>query len=258
MKTVLASDRTELGRFVAEQAAETIRATLASNSECYLVVATGSSQFEALEALVQQPGIEWERVQGFHLDEYLGISRTHSASFCGYLAHRFVDRVPLKSFHYLDGETPPSELISKANSLLAEKDVDLLMCGIGENGHLAFNDPPANFDATDPYLIVELDEDCRRQQVGEGWFDRLEEVPLQAISMSIRQIMSAKRILCAVPDRRKAEAVRATLEDPVSPAVPASILRNHEDAMLVLDSTSSSLLSETALQGCVHLNGTST
>ena len=257
MKTVVASDRNELGRHVAEQAAETLREVLAAKDECNLVIATGSSQFEVLDTLVQQPNIEWERVNGYHLDEYLGLGRTHSASFCGYLAQRFVDRVPLKSFHFLDGEVEPETLRSTANAALRDKVVDLLMCGIGENGHLAFNDPPADFDAPDPYLLVDLDEDCRRQQVGEGWFDSLDQVPTRAISMSVRQIMSAKRILCAVPDRRKAEAVRATLEDKITPSVPASILRNHPDAMLVLDSTSSSLLSQDALQKSVYLNGTS-
>lgn len=258
IKTVIAQDRTELGRFVGEQAAEVLRTSLETRDECNLVIATGSSQFEALEALVQQPGIEWERVNGFHLDEYLGIPRTHSASFCGYLAQRFVERVPLKSFFYLDGEKEPSSLLAEANQNLAGKTIDLLLCGIGENGHLAFNDPPADFEADSPYLLVDLDEPCRKQQVGEGWFDSLDQVPLRAISMSIPQILAANKILCAVPDRRKAEAVRATLEDEISPQVPASALRNHADTMLILDTSSSSRLSDESQQACVFLNGTST
>jgi glucosamine-6-phosphate deaminase len=193
--------------------------------------------------LIQQPGVDWARVNGFHLDEYLGLERSHSASFCGYLAKRFVDRVPLKSFFYLDGTKLPELLRTQASEQLAERTVDLLLCGIGENGHLAFNDPPADFTTEQPYLIVELDEACRRQQVGEGWFDSLEQVPTQAISMSIAQILKAKKILCSAPDQRKAEAVRNTVEGEVSPAVPASALKQHADVTIVLDTASATLLS---------------
>lgn len=254
MKIVVANDRPELGRFVAEQAAETLRTTLANQATCALVVATGSSQFQVLDALVEQTGIEWERVSGFHLDEYLGLPRNHSASFCGYLHQRFVDKVPLKSFHYLDGTLPAEQLKAKADAAIGDTTIDLLLCGIGENGHLAFNDPPADFETQEPYLLVELDQDCRKQQVGEGWFDSLSDVPERAISMSIRQILKAKRIICAVPDRRKAEAVAATVEGEITPDVPASILREHPDVSLVLDATSSSLLSEAAMKRCQHLN----
>lgn len=247
MKIVLAGDRVALGSFVANQAAETLRNSLEGGGACNIVVATGSSQFEVLEQLVQQPGIDWSRVHGFHLDEYLGIARTHSASFCGYLASRFVERVPLASFHYLDGTLPAEELKAKADAALKGTRVDLLLCGIGENGHLAFNDPPANLDSTDPYLVVELDKACRKQQVGEGWFDRLADVPKQAISMSIHQILQANQIICTVPDRRKAEAVQKTVEGDITPDVPASVLQNHPNTTLVLDESSSALLSEASL-----------
>lgn len=257
MKIVIASDRAELGKFVADQAAEILRESLGVKSECNIVVATGSSQFEVLDALVQQTGIDWSRVNGFHLDEYLGLERTHSASFCGYLASRFVDRVPLKSFHFMEGTMPPEELKKVSDAAISEKAIDLLLCGIGENGHLAFNDPPADFDADDPYLIVQLDELCRKQQVGEGWFDSFEQVPTQAISMSVRQIIKAKHIICAVPDRRKAEAVKGTVEGEVTADVPASILRRHSDVTLVLDTTSSCLLSPSELEGCQHLDNAS-
>jgi glucosamine-6-phosphate deaminase len=253
LKIVIAPERVELGRFVADQAAHTIHAVLAEHECCNLVVATGSSQFEVLESLVQHEKVDWQRVCGFHLDEYLGLDRTHSASFCGYLAKRFVDRVPLRSFHYLDGTLPPTELIAQAEKAIGGQRIDLLLCGIGENGHLAFNDPPADFQTSDPYLVVELDEACRRQQVGEGWFDSLEHVPTQAISMSIQQILRAEKILCAVPDRRKAEAVRATVEGNISPDVPASVLRRHADTTLVLDASSSSLLSSAVLAECQYL-----
>ena len=253
MKIVVAPDREELGRFVAQQAADTLRESLKANNTCNLVIATGSSQFEVLDGLVQQPGIDWGRVHGFHLDEYIGLPCNHSASFCGYLASRFVDKLPLGSFFYLDGTQPPEELRQAASQAIGGKSIDLLLCGIGENGHLAFNDPPADFETDDAYLVVQLDEACRRQQVGEGWFDALSEVPEQAISMSIRQIMKAKRILCTVPDRRKAEAVRNTVEGMITPAVPASILQQHPACTLILDTASSSLLSSVTFEGCQHL-----
>lgn len=254
MKVIVAQDRAELGKSTAEQAAEVLRRCLAENELCRLVVATGSSQFEVLENLVQQPDIDWQRICGFHLDEYLGIGRTHSASFCGYLKSRFVDRVPLQSFLYLDGTLPPEQLRSSASAALAGQRIDLLLCGIGENGHLAFNDPPADFKTQEPYSIVELDEACRKQQVGEGWFDSMADVPTQAISMSIAQILKAEVILCSVPDRRKAEAVRGTLEDEISPHIPASALRQHPQTTLVLDTESSSLLSPATLANCQILS----
>lgn len=244
MRIVVAKDRMTMGRYTAEKAATHLRQCLSQKTECNLVIATGSSQFEVLDSLVSQPDIDWSRVNGFHLDEYLGIDRSHSASFCGYLAKRFVERVPLKSFLYLDGTKLPELLRSQASEQLAARPIDLLLCGIGENGHLAFNDPPADFATQEPYLIVELDEACRRQQVGEGWFDSLDQVPTQAISMSIHQILKADKILCSVPDQRKAEAVRNTVERELSPQVPASALKQHADVTLVLDAASATLLSK--------------
>jgi glucosamine-6-phosphate deaminase len=250
MRTFIASDRAELGRCVATKAAEVLRATLQSKESCNLVIATGSSQFEVLENLVQEANIDWSRVHGFHLDEYLGIDREHSASFCGYLKKRFVDRVPLGSFYYLDGDKPANELVQEASQAIKGKEIDLLLCGIGENGHLAFNDPPADLTSENPYLIVDLDEQCRKQQVGEGWFDSFEQVPTRAISMSIRQILKAKCILCAVPDRRKAAAVKATLEGEVTAEVPASVLREHGNTSLILDTASASLLESEDAEPC--------
>lgn len=247
MQIKIADSRPALGKYVAEVAAEHLRKVLGEQSEANLVVATGSSQFEVLDCLVQTPGIEWPRINGFHLDEYLGLPITHSASFCGYLKQRFVDRVPLKSFFYLDGMLPPEELVRTACDKLRDRRIDLMLCGIGENGHLAFNDPPADFEIKQPYHIVQLDEACRRQQVGEGWFDSLEQVPTQAISMTIHQILQSVRILCSVPDRRKAEAVQLTLEGKVTPDVPASALSHHSATTLILDTTSSCLLSEQTL-----------
>jgi glucosamine-6-phosphate deaminase len=247
MHIVIAESRPAMGRYVADQAAAHLAKVLKQQPEANLVVATGSSQFEVLDCLVQTPGVEWSRVNGFHLDEYLGLAPTHSASFCGYLKQRFVDRVPLKSFFYLNGQLPAEQLVAMANEQLRGRRIDLMLCGIGENGHLAFNDPPADFAIKDPYHIVNLDEACRRQQVGEGWFDNLDEVPTQAISMTIHQILLAERILCSVPDRRKAEAVKQTLEGEITPSVPASALSHHPATTLILDSTSSCLLSEQTL-----------
>ena len=242
----IADSRPSMGKYVADQAASHLRQVLASQSEANLVVATGSSQFEVLDCLVQAD-VDWSRINGFHLDEYLGLPSSHSASFCGYLKQRFVSRVPLKSFFFLDGTIAPQQLVEQAAKRLGGQRIHLLLCGIGENAHLAFNDPPADFETKDVYKIVELDEACRKQQVGEGWFDSLAQVPTQAISMTIHQILQAERILCSVPDRRKAEAVKATLEGKITPDVPASALSHHQATTLILDASSSCLLSEQTL-----------
>ena len=236
-----------MGRWVAKAAAADLRQAIQAKGKANLVVATGSSQFEVLGELVKQPEIDWNRVHGFHLDEYVGISSQHPASFCKYLKERFVDHVPLASFEYLHGDQDPAETILRAGQLLADSPIDLALVGIGENGHLAFNDPPADFSTDQPYILVELDEPCRQQQVGEGWFGSLADVPTHAISMSVRQMMKAAKIYCSVPDRRKAAAVRATLEDDVSPEIPASILREHGQAILVIDAAAASELSESTL-----------
>lgn len=229
-----------MGVRAAELAGECLRETLRQKQTANLVIATGASQFEVLSNLVGQPDIDWTRVTGFHLDEYVGLSSDHPASFCRYLKERFVSLVPLADFHYLRGDQDATQTIDRVGEILKQNEVDLLLCGIGENGHLAFNDPPADFENDSPYLIVELDRPCRQQQVGEGWFDSLKDVPTHAMSMSIRQIMRAKCIICSVPDERKAAAVRATLHDEISPAVPASILRNHPSATLIVDEAAAS------------------
>ena len=170
------------------------------------MLATGASQFEMLASLVEQPGIDWPRVTAFHLDEYIGLPETHPASFRKYLRERFVSRVPVGQFHYVRGDAPdPLDECRRLGELIGAAPVDVACIGIGENGHLAFNDPPADFAIDDPFLVVDLDAACRLQQVGEGWFASLEDVPTQAISMSIRQILRARRIVCCVPDQRKAE-----------------------------------------------------
>jgi len=243
LELAIAQDRIGLGKFAADQAPHPIRRAMLAKGSARLIVATGSSQFEVLEALIQSPGIDWSRVDGFHLDEYIGLGIDHAASFCGYLKSRFVDRVPLRSFHFLDGLRDSKQVCEEATRLIQSAPVDLALVGIGENGHLAFNDPPANFDTTEGYSIVELDDACRRQQVGEGWFDKLEQVPVHAISMTIRQIMATQNIICSVPDRRKATAVSNTIQGSVTPNVPASILQQHSNLTMVLDQGSASQLS---------------
>ncbi len=231
-----------LGEAAAAEAAGLIDAAIAARGRAVIVAATGASQFEFLDALTQTPGIDWSRVIGFHLDEYIGLPDTHPASFRRYLRERLVERVHPGAFHYIDGEAEPAAECRRVGALIGAEEVDAAFVGIGENGHLAFNDPPADFDTTVPYLVVRLDERCRRQQLGEGWFARIEDVPTLAISMSIRQILRARRIICVVPDARKAEAVRATVEGEVSPDRPASALRLHSDTTLYLDRDSASRL----------------
>jgi glucosamine-6-phosphate deaminase len=234
----------EMARRAAETGAGALRQALRSRSEAGVVLATGTSQLGMLGALLQADDIDWSRVTAFHLDEYVGIADVHPASFRKYLKERFVDRLPvaIRSFHFIDAEDDPDAEIRRLNTEISGHSIDVSFVGIGENGHLAFNDPPADFETDDPYLRVQLDERCRRQQMGEGWFGRIEDVPTEAVSMSVRQILKSKVIICTVPDSRKAEAVRNTLEGPVTPDVPASILQRHGDCHVFLDRASAALL----------------
>jgi glucosamine-6-phosphate deaminase len=243
----IARNRQDLGKFASDLAAKTLREVLKRQSRARMVVATGASQFEVLASLTREPGIDWERVDGFHLDEYLGIARSHPASFCGYLAERFVNLVPIGSFHFLDGTAPPADTIRKATLAWQEAPIDIAMIGIGENGHLAFNDPPADFSTREIYHIVDLDHACRQQQVGEGWFSNFEACPSKAISMTIFGILRSARIICSVPDERKAQAVANSLDGPLTSMVPGSMLRQHSDVTLVLDDASASRLSEASV-----------
>ena len=192
--------------------------------------------------------VAWDKITAFHLDEYVNLPVTHPASFRLYLWKRFHSRlpVPLRAFHYLDGERKPEAECKRMSAIIREHPIDVAFVGIGENGHLAFNDPPADFETEVPYLIVKLDEACRAQQMGEGWFSSMEDVPRRAISMSIRHIMKSKSIVCTVPDKRKAQAVKEAVEGSVSPEVPASILQRHPDVSLYLDREAASHLSRLA------------
>lgn len=239
------ADRPALGRAAAEVATRSLVDACRRQGSATLVIATGSSQFEVLAALGSAAGIPWERITIYHLDEYVGLAPTHPASFRRFLHERFIDRLPVKptAFHELDGlAADPQAECDRLATLVPTGPFDVAMIGIGENAHLAFNDPPADFDTTRPYLVVTLDERCRQQQVGEGWFPSLAAVPTHAISMSVRRIVDTRTIVCSVPDRRKAEAVRAAVEGPVTPDVPASILQRHANCHLLADREAAALL----------------
>ncbi len=233
-----------LGKQSASDGAEKIRSAIQKKGEVNIILATGASQFETLSNLVEEPDIDWSKVTMFHLDEYVDLPETHPASFRKYLRERFEQSVPpLKGTHYIDGYSgDPKEECQRLNEIISEIDIDVALVGIGENGHLAFNDPPADFDTEEPYIVVELDEACRKQQMGEGWFDSIDDVPKKAISMSIRQIMKSKEIICSVPDQRKAEAVRNCMEGEITNLHPASILQAHKHCTVYLDQESASML----------------
>lgn len=244
MQIKIFDDKPSLGRTAAEHATESLRGSIREKGSVRLVAATGASQFEFLDALTSTPGIDWNRVEVFHLDEYVGLPIAHPASFRGYILERLIRKTGIAQYHLLDGEKDPHLVAKEVGSALASKPVDLLFAGIGENAHLAFNDPPADFDTEEPYLVVELDQACRQQQVGEGWFASLSDVPTKAISMSVQQVLKAKEIIVIVPDKRKAQAVKACLEGEITPMAPASILRRHPNVTLYLDRQSASLLSQ--------------
>jgi len=239
------ADRQTLGRTAAAHAADALKRCIHANGGARIIAATGASQIDFLEALTVIASIEWPRVEMFHLDEYVGLPITHPASFRRYLLDRLIDKVPVGRHHLLDGEGDPEQVARQIGDTLAACPVDLAFVGIGENGHLAFNDPPADFTTERPYLIVTLDEACRRQQVGEGWFASVDDVPARAVSMSVRQILKSKEIIAVVPDARKANAVKACVEGPVSPMAPASILQTHQNTTLYLDRDSAALLGAT-------------
>jgi len=235
-------DSLSLGRHAAAEAASAIHDAVAARGTARIIAATGASQFHFLQHLTTTAGVPWDRVELFHLDEYLGLPATHPASFRRYLQERLIGPTGIHRTHLIDGEGDPELVCQAVGREIAAAPIDVAFVGIGENAHLAFNDPPADFDTREPYLVVQLDEACRRQQVGEGWFGSLEQVPTRAISMSVTQILASRRILCIVPDRRKADAVAASVNGPVSPRVPASILQTHADTSLFLDRESASRL----------------
>lgn len=243
MRVRICGNQQQLGKAAAEEAAKILRSTIKEKGEAVFVVATGASQFKFLKALTSMSSIDWSRTTMFHLDEYIDIPENHPASFIKYLKERLINKVHPGAIYLIKGDTKDPELeCERLDKIINTKEIDVSFIGIGENGHLAFNDPPADFHTERPYIIVELDEACRRQQFGEGWFSSLNEVPHKAISMSIKQIMKSRNIICTVPDARKAQAVRDCLEGDISPEHPSSILRRHKKTFLFLDKDSARLL----------------
>ncbi len=238
------NDKASLGKAAAEQAASAIRRAIAERGQARIIAATATSQLEFLDALTKAADIDWTKVEAFHLDEYVGLPITHPGSFRKMLLEQLVRKTGITHYHLLDGDAAdPAEVVRRVSKELSSASIDIAFLGIGENGHVAFNDPPADFQTEEPYIIVNLDEACRQQQVGESWFADISQVPKHAISMSARQILKAKEILAVVPDTRKAQAVRTCFEGDISPMAPASILRTHANATVYLDENSASLLS---------------
>jgi glucosamine-6-phosphate deaminase len=235
-------DSETMSRVAAAHAADVLRSAIDARGTARLIAATGVSQLAFLDRLTAEPGIDWPRVELFHLDEYIGLPIEHPASFRKYLTERLIRKAGITRHHLLNGEGDVLRVAEEIGAEISKAPIDVAFVGIGENGHLAFNDPPADFDTERPYLIVDLDDACRRQQVGEGWFNSIDEVPRRAISMSVRQILKSREIIAIVPDARKATAVAACLEGEVSPMAPASILRTHPNTTVYLDSDSARLL----------------
>jgi glucosamine-6-phosphate deaminase len=237
MKTIVNETSKDLGKKAAKLVEDYLQERIAQNGYARIAVSTGASQFDTFEALIAS-NIEWSKVEMFHLDEYFALPESHPASFRKYLKERFVSKVNLLAVNFVEGT---AENIADISKKLLEKPVDLGLIGIGENGHIAFNDPPADFETTDPYILVTLNEDCKKQQVGEGWFATLDDVPTQAVSMSVHQIMQCEKIISCVPYAVKAQAVADTINGDVSNQVPATILKTHNDWTLLLDKASAAL-----------------
>jgi glucosamine-6-phosphate deaminase len=244
MKIIVAENSMQLGMVAGATAAQMISYAIEKKGQANIILATGTSQFETLNNLVTED-IDWGRVTMFHLDEYIGLPESSPASFRKYLKERFIQKVPtLKKAYLVNGEADPDKECRRLNEIIEGISIDLALVGIGENGHLGFNDPPADFETEQPFIVVDLDEKCRRQQYNEGWFKTINDVPRRAITMSIRQILKSHQIVCSVPDSRKAEAIRDCFDNPVSNLFPASILQTHEDCICFLDKSSSALLSK--------------
>ena len=247
MQLRIFEDRNSLGQAAAAQAAAAIQRSIAQRRKARIIGASAASQFEFLEALTATPGVDWPRVELFHLDEYIGLPMTHPASFCKFLQDRLIAKTGLTMYHLLDGQKDPAEVIRHTSDAISAAPIDVAFVGIGENGHLAFNDPPADFETEDPFIVVNLDEACRRQQVGEGWFANLDAVPTRAISMSVRQVLKSRKILAVVPGPKKAQAIAACFNGPISPTAPSSILSTHANATIYLDRESAALLNPKTL-----------
>jgi len=234
MKIIVSKDAEALGMNSAEYTAKAINEAIADHGEARIVLSTGASQFPMFKNIINLD-VDWSKVTMFHLDEYVGLPETHIASFRKYLKERFVSKVNLKAAHFVDG-TP--EGIAALTKELRSAPIDIGLIGIGENAHIAFNDPPADFDTKDAYIIVNLNDTCKKQQVGEGWFPTIDDVPKQAVSMTVYQILQCKKIISIVPHAVKANAVKLTMENEVSNKIPATIMKGHDDFTLFVDENS--------------------
>lgn len=242
MKIIVKENPSELGEEAGRLAAHTIRKSLERKGHANIILATGTSQFGTLKQLIRED-LDWSKVTMFHLDEFIGLPESSPASFRRYLKERFIQKVtPLKEVHLVNGEADPVKECNRLSDLIKKVQVDLALVGIGENGHLGFNDPPADFETDQPFIVVDLDEKCRGQQYSEGWFKTIADVPHQAITMSVKQIMKSGQIICSAPESRKAATVKDCFEKPLSNLFPAGILRTHPDCFCYLDKSSSALL----------------
>ena len=243
MQIKVFKNKIALSKAAAKEAAQILTECIKDKGEAIFVAATGLSQVDFIEELTKHREIKWSYTTVFHLDEYVGIPRSHQASFRKFLEDRLISKVHPGKVYLVNGDADdPKKECRRLNGIISRLTIDVSFVGIGENGHIAFNDPPANFEVEDPYIIVELDEKCRMQQVGEGWFESLEMVPRRAITMSVKQIMKSDKIICVVPEARKAEAVKKCFGGEISPEYPASILRKHESCTVYLDEESVKLL----------------
>jgi glucosamine-6-phosphate deaminase len=242
MRIAVFPDKKSLAKSAAASAAAALHSSIQKRGSVRIIAATGAAQFEFLELLTQTPDIDWSKVDMFHLDEYIGIPADHPASFRKFLLERLINKTGITRYHLLDGDRDPQEVIATVSAEIGKAPIDIAFVGIGENGHLAFNDPPADFETEEAYIVVELDEACRRQQLGEGWFKSMDDVPRRAISMTVRQVLKAEQILAIVPDTRKAPAIAKCFGSDISPMAPASILRTHPNTVLYLDQNSGALL----------------
>jgi len=243
MNITVSSNSKELGKLAGQKAAELIREAINAKGEAAIILATGSSQFETINQLISEKGINWGAVTMFHLDEYISLPKEHPANFGKYLKERFLNHIPpLKKVFLIDGNSDANKEVTYLNDVIRNFDIDVALVGVGENGHLAFNDPPANYDITDPFIIVELDDISRQQQVNEGWFEGIEVVPKQSITMTIHQICNSSHIICSVPEKRKSDAVANCFGNGISNLYPASILQNHKSCFLFLERVSAEKL----------------
>ena len=239
MEIRICKDRYELGKSAAKFVANAINEVIAEKGVARIALSTGASQFDTLASLIEEK-VDWSKVEMFHLDEYVDLPETHGASFRKYLKEKFTTKVSLKAAYFVDGTEENRKALCEK---ISESPIDVGLIGIGENAHIAFNDPPADFDVEDPYIVVNLNDTCKNQQVGEGWFATADDVPKQAVSMSVKQIMKCKKIVSCVPYAVKADAVLKTVSGELSNLVPATMLKTHSDFTLYIDCESAVKLS---------------